>query len=185
MKANAPLLALTVIPALVLAGCASQPRPAPQVPVALPAPRPRPPQPLPQPGPPPADWRDALRTPGDWRWSNVGGRSVATYGRIGAPLLTMACDAPTRQVTLFRPAAAPQATSFTITATSSRKMFTGFAQASSGQAPSGVSVAVPSSDPILDAMAFSRGRFMVESAGMATLYLPSWPEVSRVIEDCR
>lgn len=40
-------------------------------------------------------------------------------------------------------------------------------------------------DPILDAIAFSRGRFAFEAAGLPTLYLPSWPEVSRVIEDCR
>jgi hypothetical protein len=40
-------------------------------------------------------------------------------------------------------------------------------------------------DPLLDAMAFSRGRFRVEVAKLPPLYLPSWPEVSRVIEDCR
>lgn len=40
-------------------------------------------------------------------------------------------------------------------------------------------------DPLLDAMAFSRGRFAVAVSGLATLYIPSWPEVSRVIEDCR
>lgn len=40
-------------------------------------------------------------------------------------------------------------------------------------------------DPLLDQMAFSRGRFTLEVAGLPALYLPSWPEVSRVIEDCR
>jgi hypothetical protein len=34
-------------------------------------------------------------------------------------------------------------------------------------------------------MAFSRGRFAIETAGLPTLYVPSWPEVSRVVEDCR
>jgi len=34
-------------------------------------------------------------------------------------------------------------------------------------------------------MAFSRGRFALETAGQETLYLPSWPEISRVVEDCR
>jgi hypothetical protein len=34
-------------------------------------------------------------------------------------------------------------------------------------------------------MAFSRGRFMVEAQGMATLVLPAWPEPARVVEDCR
>lgn len=40
-------------------------------------------------------------------------------------------------------------------------------------------------DPLIDAMAFTRGRFMVEAGGTAPLYLPSWPEISRVAEDCR
>lgn len=39
-------------------------------------------------------------------------------------------------------------------------------------------------DPLLDAMAFSRGRFALESSSGA-LYLPSYPEITRVIEDCR
>lgn len=40
-------------------------------------------------------------------------------------------------------------------------------------------------DRLLDAMAFSRGRFAVETGGLPTLYLPAWAEVTRVIEDCR
>jgi hypothetical protein len=34
-------------------------------------------------------------------------------------------------------------------------------------------------------MALSKGRFAVEVDGEAPLYLPSYAEVSRVIEDCR
>jgi hypothetical protein len=44
---------------------------------------------------------------------------------------------------------------------------------------------LPSRDPLLDAMAFSKGRFAIETPGLPTLYIPSWPEVTRVIEDCR
>ena len=44
---------------------------------------------------------------------------------------------------------------------------------------------VPARDPLLDAMAFSKGRFAVEVAGLPTLYVPSYPEVTRVVEDCR
>jgi hypothetical protein len=40
-------------------------------------------------------------------------------------------------------------------------------------------------DPLLDAMAFSKGRFAVDVPGLPPLYLPAWPEVTRVIEDCR
>lgn len=41
------------------------------------------------------------------------------------------------------------------------------------------------SDSLLDAMALSRGRFMLEAAGQVPLYLPAWAEISRVVEDCR
>jgi hypothetical protein len=40
-------------------------------------------------------------------------------------------------------------------------------------------------DPLLDAIALSRGRFAVETGGLETLYLPAWPEITRVVEDCR
>lgn len=40
-------------------------------------------------------------------------------------------------------------------------------------------------DRLLDAMALSKGRFAIEVQGTTTLYLPSWAEVTRVIEDCR
>jgi hypothetical protein len=34
-------------------------------------------------------------------------------------------------------------------------------------------------------MAFSRGRFLVTVEGGASLVVPAWPELARVIEDCR
>ena len=46
-------------------------------------------------------------------------------------------------------------------------------------------VVLAASDPLLDSMALSKGRFAIEVAGAPPLYLPSWPEVTRVIEDCR
>lgn len=49
----------------------------------------------------------------------------------------------------------------------------------------GVSASLAPRDPILDAIAYSRGRFMLELPGNPPLYLPSWPELTRVIEDCR
>ena len=42
-------------------------------------------------------------------------------------------------------------------------------------------------DPNLDRLAFSRGRFAVsaEGAGLRRAVLPARPEVGRVIDDCR
>ena len=41
------------------------------------------------------------------------------------------------------------------------------------------------SDPLLDAIAFSRGRFAVDVPGTAPVYVPAYPEITRVVEDCR
>jgi hypothetical protein len=38
---------------------------------------------------------------------------------------------------------------------------------------------------MLDAMVFSRGRFVVDRAGAAPLVVPPYAELGRVIEDCR
>lgn len=48
-----------------------------------------------------------------------------------------------------------------------------------------LSSALTPRDPLLDAMAFSRGRFLVEAAGAPYLAIPAWAEVARVTEDCR
>jgi hypothetical protein len=40
-------------------------------------------------------------------------------------------------------------------------------------------------DSLLDAIAFSRGRFIVDGGGGLRLVLPASPEAARSIEDCR
>jgi hypothetical protein len=40
-------------------------------------------------------------------------------------------------------------------------------------------------DPLLDSIAFSRGRFLVSGGSGPILAVPSWPEAARSIEDCR
>ena len=41
------------------------------------------------------------------------------------------------------------------------------------------------SDPLIEAMGYSRGRFIVETAPLPPLVVPAWAEVLRVAEDCR
>jgi hypothetical protein len=48
-----------------------------------------------------------------------------------------------------------------------------------------VSADLQAYDPMLDAIASSRGRIGFSSSGLATLIVPPWAEVGRVIEDCR
>jgi hypothetical protein len=183
MKANRrlPPLAIPAVAALALlaASCANQRI----IPAAVPAPastaRPRPLPPAPPPAPPPpqaSDWRQAPITPGNWTWGMEDGRSVA---RFAEDALVLRCETGGGAITLQRAGHATAPEPLTITTTSAARTFTASPRAGA------LVVTLPPRDPLLDAMTFSRGRFMVEAPGLTPLYAPSWPEISRVIEDCR
>ncbi len=150
----------------------------------MPAPRPiyRPPPP-PVSAVPAPDWRDRPITPGVWRWSGAGGASSARYGEgPGGALLELRCDRTTGNVLMVLPGTGSGATLTTVTTTSAARALT--SRPTAEPVPQLV-VSISARDPLLDAIVFSRGRFAVETQGLATLYLPSWPEVARVVEDCR
>ncbi|MBV1918609.1 MAG: hypothetical protein KUG65_11210 [Sphingomonadaceae bacterium] len=185
MKANFPparALALSAIFALVSSCSETHVEPSPTLqPAPKPAPAPEAPPEAPRPK---IDWREAPITPGDWTWSAASGQSVASFA---GGLFEMRCDKTASTITLLRRGRLRASETQTrvpisvITASVTRPL-------------SGTGISTPSPyltaqlaarDPLLDAMAFSRGRFAVEVSGLPTLYVPSWPEVSRVIEDCR
>jgi hypothetical protein len=182
MKANRfaplfPLIAATALAAL-LASCAS-PSPPPQ-----PIPRPRPTYtPPPSRVEPPLGWRDVPITPGNWRWSRIGGASSARFaeGPSGAAL-EFRCDRATSAVLLIRAGAASERVSLIVTTTNSTRALT--AQPLGGPQPA-IVVSLPVHDPLLDSIIFSRGRFAVEARGFAPIFVPTWPEIARVVEDCR
>ncbi len=182
MKANrrtAPLFVLAVATlATLTASCSERIIPPP-----TPAPTPRPTSQPPQPSRPVAqDWRNAPITPGDWSWSQEGGQSVA---RFAGGLLVLRCDRAAGTITLLRAAPINQTTAparsepMTVTTTSGNRTL------SAAPAERALAVTLTPRDPLLDMMIFSRGRFVIETPGAAPLYVPSWPEVSRVTEDCR
>jgi hypothetical protein len=178
MKANrrfpAPLVLAAATAALLLASCSER--------RVIPAPTPTPsarPLPPPPPLPPAANWRDAPITPGDWSWSSQGGQSVA---RFAGGALVLRCDRAAGTVTLLREGTGAGQVAMTILTTGTTRSLT--ATALPGP-PAAIAVTLPARDSLLDAMAFSRGRFAVQTAGLPPLYVPSWPEVARVIEDCR
>lgn len=169
---NACMRRLTVPIILMLAGCVapSVKRPPAIAPVA-------PPRPAVTPTPPPlaADWRDWPLTPGQWRYRSTSVGSVAEFGPVGAvPLLTLRCDRGTGRVVLSRPGV-PAASMVTIRTTSVSRVLP----------TQGTEIALAARDPLLDAIGFSRGRFVVEQPGGAALVLPAWAEPMRVTEDCR
>ncbi len=172
MRVLAPLALLAVI-----GGCVA-PRPsAPPPPPVVATPRP-----VPLPAPPPvADWRDMPYSPGTWTYRRDPRGSIALFGPVGADAaMTLRCDVGARQIFLSRAGSA--VAPLTIRTSSAARSLA--VQPVGGATPY-VAVALAPNDPILEAMAFSRGRFVVSQPGMPTLVLPSWAEVGRVAEDCR
>lgn len=178
MKAALPLCLAALT--LTLAACVPSTKAPPAPAAAQPArPRPAPPPPVPQ-APPSTSWMDVPATPGDWRYGAQGTRSEASFWSAGgAPMLRLRCEGDARRVVLSLPESGARNPVVTVrTETLTRTL-----QAQPGGRET-LALLEPG-DPLLDAIALSKGRFSVESDGLPALFLPSWAEVSRVIEDCR
>lgn len=175
--------------ALLAASCAlgacvaAPPPPAPPAPEPVVAPTPTPVLPPVVEQPVYDNWMDAPQTPGDWTLRQNPGETLALFGSPESePSFYLRCDQRTRLITLAVAAEASVPEPVRIR-TETRDRILTFSDAGS-ELPFLVAV-LPAQDLLLDAMALSRGRFAVEVAGYPALYLPSWPEVTRVVEDCR
>ncbi len=151
---------------LVVAGCAAIPQPE------APPPAPRPVAPAPAPAPLPtstAGWEDLALDRGAWRYDAAS--RTAAYDPTGSanPLLTMACSGGGIRMT----SALSGNVSLRTSAGTDAIRF------------DGGSANLPTRDPRLDRIAFSRGRFALETPGGGALTLPVHSEIGRVIEDCR
>ena len=132
---------------------------------------------VPLPIPAQTAWEDRPQTPGDWKYMrDQDGASRAMFVRSGQVMFGMSCK-PSRRIRLVVPDAT--ATQMVVRSETTDRMLTG--QREDGA----LQVELPANDPLLDAMAITRGRFAVEVEGKSALYLPAWAEVTRVIEDCR
>ncbi|MFP5329356.1 MAG: hypothetical protein ACLGHC_04375 [Alphaproteobacteria bacterium] len=118
---------------------------------------------------------------GAWSYRATAGGSEASFADSTAtPRLSVRCNRAARTVSIARtgvPAAAPTLSIWTSSATRSVP--------SRFDATKALTADLAASDPLLDALAFTRGRFATAAAGAPMLTLPSSPEVIRVIEDCR
>ena len=162
--------------ALLLSACAAPVVVPPARPPVIVPPTWPPTPPVPAPG---SDWRDWPLTPGTWRYRQDAAGSSAVFGTGSAFDMSLRCDRAERRVriSLRRPAGAA-----TVRTDSMLRTLT--LQPAAGGPDYAVAV-VPAADPLLDAMGFSRGRFVIEQAGAAPLVVPAWAEVLRVTEDCR
>lgn len=158
------------------------PPPAARSPAPLPAPLPNP-QPTPRPAAATSDWRDWPLTPGDWAYRQDARGSIALYGPRGADAdFTIRCDRLAGQIFLSRKGAAVGTAPMTVRTSSSLRSLT---SQPTGGTLAYMATALSPRDPLLDAMGFSRGRFVVEQPGLPTLVIPAWAELPRVVEDCR
>jgi hypothetical protein len=177
MRASFRFALYVAAPAALLAACVPQP-------VAPPAASPPPPVARPAPQPVAAkgsSWNDWPWTPGTWTYRRDTRGSLALFGPVGGDaLLTLRCDLGQQQIYLSRAGTAPAP--LTIRTTSLTRAVP---VQPTGGTPAYVAAALTPNDGLLDAMGFSRGRFVVEQAGAATLVVPTWAEIERVTEDCR
>jgi len=168
---------LTLFAALGLAACvAPPPPPAPKI-ISAPPLVDAPPTPRLT-----GDWNDWPFTPGNWTYRRDGRGSVAQFGMSGRnPMISFRCDVENRRITLSRDASAPEAGLVIRTSSMTKTL----AATASDTNSAYLTANIATTDPILDAMAFSRGRVLVEMEGQHPVILPSWAEIARVVEDCR
>ncbi|WBY06343.1 hypothetical protein PIB19_12015 [Sphingomonas sp. 7/4-4] len=180
MRRSSVFASLSATAALLLAGCVapSQPPPRPAPPVAVPTPAPTP-APAPPPPPASADWRDWPLTPGTWSYRADAQGGTASFGMSGlAPELTLRCDRARSRIVLTR-SGLVSAPALTIRTTSIARTLP------VSPATTGAAADLAARDALIDAMGYSRGRFVVQGGGVPTLVVPAWAEILRVAEDCR
>ncbi len=167
---------------LALVQCSSPKSPPPAPPPPPPAPKT---QPAPVPSPAASNWEDLPASPGDWSYRLGDRGSVAAFGVDGADAeLLVRCFFPERRLTIGRKAVPPTGApaQLTLRATSAMQSY----PLDPTLVEPGYAIArLSPTDRQLDALAFSRGRFLVSIRGTSDLIVPAWPELTRVIEDCR
>ena len=130
---------------------------------------------------PELDLSTATPIAGSWVYSQTSQGSEASFVSASAmPQLTLRCTRATRRITIAKPASAAAPFLTVWTSAQTRAL-----PASFNPATQRLTGEVPGYDPLLDAIAFSRGRFGVSVVGQPALVVPAWAEAARVIEDCR
>jgi len=118
---------------------------------------------------------------GNWTYRAIAGGTEADFVDASAVVrLQLKCNRANRIVSIVRtgvPAAAPTLSVWTTS--SSRTVPARFL------ATKELIADLASTDSLLDSIAFSRGRFAIAASGAPMVAVPSAPETTRVIEDCR
>jgi hypothetical protein len=127
------------------------------------------------------DLSTATPVAGSWSYSATADGSEARFADAGANVqLVMRCTRATRRVTIAKTATAAAAAIDVWTSSQTRSL-----PASYNPATGRLSADLLANDALLDAIASSRGRVGYSVGTQPALVVPPWPEVARVIEDCR
>ena len=133
--------------------------------------------------PAPENWIDNPATPGDWNYVPSASGSLAFYGTPGGePRFTVTCDRSAGRIALARAGSAGQTVPMRVLTETRASVLDAVPVSAPNQL---LEAQLAPRDALLDAMAYSRGRFAVEVPGLPTLYIPVWAEFSKVVEDCR
>ncbi len=133
-----------------------------------------------------ADWTLAPATSGDWFYMEERDETFALFGIDATkPVAIFRCNKRTRMVGVGRYGAEVTAPSLPMRIRTETQSQTVTGTVRGGGGTPLIAAEFPANSGLLDAMAFSKGRFAIETAGLPTLYLPAWPEITRVMEDCR
>lgn len=118
---------------------------------------------------------------GSWVYAAIAGGSEATFNDpANRPQLTIRCTRSNRRITILKNAPNPSPTIWIWTSSQARSL-----PATYDSSSVRVSADLGAYDPLLDAIASSRGRIGFSASGLAALVVPPWADVARVIEDCR
>lgn len=167
---------------LLLAACVPPPSPTAPPPATAPAPVASQAPVAPPPAPPVSghvDLMNAPALPGDWRWRTAGAGNFAEFtDQGGQPRVRLTCAADRSVVLAVANRRGGATTMLVRTETMER-------QVTVTERDGWLETRLPARDTLLDAIAFSRGRFGLEIGGGDALYVAPYPEITRVIEDCR
>jgi len=118
---------------------------------------------------------------GSWTYATIAGGSEATFADgSGNAQLWVRCVRVSRRLSIARPAAVAAPLLNVWTSSLTRGV-----PASFNPATSRLTIDLGAWDPLLDAIASSRGRVAFAAGTQPPLVVPPWAEAARVIEDCR
>src|SRR5437588_4663017 len=118
---------------------------------------------------------------GSWSYAAASDGSEAVFADTsGRPQTWVHCARATRHVTIAKASSAAAPLLNVWTSSQTRSVAASFMPATAR-----LTIDLGASDPLLDAMANSRGRIGLTAGTPPPLVVPAWAEVARVIEDCR